>query len=165
MVCPVCQKAGINSEAIICPQCNSDLSQLHLLTRIESKLANWRKRNSILVIVLGTVITTLFILLLKPKTGNTTIGNSQKIARETIDSTEYYRNKYFVISHKIDSLNNVAGARAFINYKVKFGDNLSKIALMFYNDASKITKIAKDNGLKNANQIFVNQSLVIEIDK
>lgn len=165
MTCPICQKAGINDEAIICPQCNSDLSQLHLLTRMENKLANWRKRNSILVIVFSIVIISLIVILLYPKMDNTVIANSQKLLGENIDSTKYYRNKYFAVSQKIDSLNKIEEAKPFVNYKVKSGDNLSKIALMFYDDASMTNKIAEDNGLQNANWIITNQNLKIEILK
>src|ERR1017187_730163 len=122
MNCPICQKAGINDEAIICPQCNSDLSQLHLLTRMENKFANWRKRKSILIIVFSIVIIALIVILLYPKIDNTAIANTQKSSIENIDSTEYYRNKYFAVSHKIDTLNKIAEAKSFINYKVKSGD-------------------------------------------
>jgi len=165
MNCPICQKAGVNDESVICPQCNSDLSQFHLLTRMENKFTNWRKINSISLIVFIIVIIALIVLLLYPKMDNNTIANHQKSPRKTIDSTEYYRNKYFVVSHKIDSLNKIAEARSFINYKVKYGDNLSKIALMFYDDVGMAYTIAEDNKLKNANRIFVNQSLIIEIDQ
>jgi len=165
MTCPICQKAGINDEAVICPQCNSDLSQLHLLTRIENKFSNWRKRNSILVIVFSIVILSLIVILLYPKMDNTAIANSSKALSESIDSTNYYRKKYFAVSQKIDSLNKIEKDKAFINYKIKSGDNLSKIALMFYDDASMANKIAEDNGLQNANWIVANQNLKIEILK
>jgi hypothetical protein len=165
MTCPICQKAGINAAALICPQCNSDLSQFHLLTRMENKFANWRKRNSILLIIFSILIIALIVILLYPNMDNTPITNSQKSLNENIDSTEYYRNKYFAVSNKIDSLDKIVEPKSFINYKVKSGDNLSKIALMFYDDVGMTNKIAKDNGLKNANRLFVNQSLIIEIDK
>lgn len=165
MTCPICQKAGINAEALICPQCNSDLSQFHLLTRMENKFVNWRKRNSILVIIFSILIIGLIVILLYPNMDNTPIINSQNSQNKNIDSTEYYRNKYFAVSNKIDSLDKIVVPKSFINYKVKSGDNLSKIALMFYDDVGMTNKIAKDNRLKNANRLFVNQSLIIEIDK
>ena len=46
----------------------------------------------------------------------------------------------------------------YINYVVKKGDTLSKIAKEF---GTTYQKIAKDNNIKNPNKIYVGQKLVI----
>jgi len=46
-------------------------------------------------------------------------------------------------------------------YKVKAGDNLSKISKQFYGDANKYPTIAKANNIEDPNKIKVGQELII----
>ena len=46
-------------------------------------------------------------------------------------------------------------------YKIKRGDTLRGIALLFYNDPNKYTIIAEENKIKNPNSIKVGQVLII----
>ncbi len=51
------------------------------------------------------------------------------------------------------------------NYKIKSGDTLSKIAVLFFNDAQKYKLIAEVNNIKNPNSIQVGQVLRIPLDE
>lgn len=164
MICPICQKAGIRDESLNCPQCNSDLSQLQLIKQLENKFNNWKKVKSFILYGLSIIILALIgiILYLKINYTDTLIPNSNVV--NNTDSIEYYRYKYLSVSKEVESLKSVDSAKVYINYKVKKGDTLSKIALMFYNEVKMINKIASDNGLKDMNCITTNQILKIEFN-
>lgn len=163
MNCPICQKAGISDDAEFCPQCNSDLSQLVLLTQLESKLKLSNKRNMFLHICASVAIISLIggliFVYLKHNESMISIQNRTN----NIDSIEYYRDKYTIALQKVDSLQSVDMGEQYISYKVKNGDTLSEIALVFYNDVKMAKKIAEENRLNDINLLKVNQILKIEI--
>ena len=90
---------------------------------------------------------------------------TRNLVNNNSDSVKYYQQQYFNSLNKIDSIKNIPGTKAWITYKVRPGDNLSRIAIFFYNDISKASKIASDNKLKNMNLITTNQILKIEINE
>jgi hypothetical protein len=163
MNCPICQKAGISEDAQICPQCNSDLSQLSLLNKLENKIKLSAKRKFVLLIGSGIVIFALVSILyfFKVKFNETISKSPNKIFE--IDSLQYYKSKYISYMQIVDSLQNVQKGKWFVSYKVRNGDTLSKIALIFYNDTKLAKKLAEDNHLTDINFLAVNQTLRIEI--
>ncbi len=164
MVCPVCQKACINDEAQSCPQCNSDLSQLHLLARLENKFKSWKKIKSFFLFSSIVLIILLAVTLYSKMKIEKPIV-TRNISNDNSDSATYYRQQYKISLNIIDSIKNTSATKPLIKYKVRPGDNLSKIAILFYNDISKASKIASDNKLKNMNLITTNQILKIEINE
>lgn len=165
MICPVCEKAGINDDAAHCPQCNSDLSQLHLLTQLENKFRHAKRTNTIVFLCFSILMIALGIIFYV-KNNNGKYIPPTNISKANSDSTIFYREKYFLASQTIDSLKKISEPmETVLKYKVKRGDNLSKIALMFYGDVTKVNKIASDNNLKNLNLINQNQILEIKISK
>lgn len=163
MNCPICQKAGISDDAKFCPQCNSDLSQLVLLTQLESKLKVWNKRKLFLIIGGCLVIIGLVSVLVSNKLKINRLINNNQFETVNKDSLDYYRDKYVTTVLRVDSLRSLSSNKILFNYKVKKGDTLSKIALLFYGDINKADKIAEDNGLIDINLITINQILKIEI--
>ena len=165
MICPVCQKAGIRDEDLSCPQCNSDLSQLKLVTQLEFKIRKWKKKNTvlfsgftILVLILTTIIVYSQVSFKRESRLNSTMFNRP-------DSVEYYRQKYVSTLKEANDYKDSNLAKVYVNYRVKKGDNLSSLALIFYDDILLASKIATDNNLKNIDYISVNQILKIEIKK
>ena len=49
------------------------------------------------------------------------------------------------------------------SYIVKSGDNLSKIALLFYNDLEMYKKIEEDNNLESGDLLFPKDTLIINL--
>jgi hypothetical protein len=165
MICPVCKKAGIKEEDLICPQCNSDLSQLKLVSQLESKINKWKRRNYLLLSGVALLLIILTGIFLYTKV-NLTIQsrlNSSLIIKS--DSLAYYRHQYLTVSKEIDAIKDNGLAKVYINYRVKKGDNLSSIARIFYSDINLASKIAIDNNLNDMNHIYVNQILKIEVKK
>ena len=60
-----------------------------------------------------------------------------------------------------DLAHEITVAQGQQSYTVKPGDNLSKIAKLYYGDANQYQKIAKANGLSNPDLIKVGQTLQI----
>ena len=60
-----------------------------------------------------------------------------------------------------DLAHEITVAQGEQSYTVKPGDNLSKIAKLYYGDANQYTKIAKANGLSNPDLVKVGQTLQI----
>lgn len=167
MNCPICKKAGLADEALTCPQCNSDLSQFHLITSIENKLATINKIRIMTIFTLAIIVIgySVFYFATKKLENNNKNDSSTSTHKNLVDSTAFYRHKYFLASQTIDSLKNSKPSTTIIQYKVRAGDNLSTIAYKFYSDVSKARKLAQENELKNSNLIIVNQILKIEISK
>ena len=162
MICPICHKAGIEDNATICPQCDSDLSQYNLLTKLENKIRVRQKLKSFFLTGLTIIIIALVGVIIYIKSNYNIISTSNQNLLDTADSLSNYRQKYLTISQEIDSIRNIS-EKVYIDYKVKKGDNLSSLAFIFYDDSKKAEKIAIDNGLKNKDRIYVNQILIIEI--
>jgi hypothetical protein len=164
MICPICQKAGLTKDLIRCTQCNADLSQFHLLSKIEGRFSYWKK---IGLISIFCFLISLFVVisLFFNSTTNKMNDNRPVYVKTTFDSTTIYRNKYLIAIKKNDSLIAEKRLPTIIEYKVKYGDNLSAISYMFYQNIGKFEIIAERNKLSSPYTIYVNQVLKIEIDK
>ena len=165
MICPVCQKAGIRDEDRTCPQCNSDLSQLKLVTQLEFKIRKWKKKNTVLFSGFTLLILILITIIVYTKVSFNRESRFNSTMINRTDSVEYYRQKYISTLKEANDYKDSNLAKVYINYRVKKGDNLSSLALIFYDDIKLVSKIAEDNNLKNMDYISVNQILKIEIKK
>lgn len=162
MKCPVCQKVGISDESDYCPQCNSDLTQFKLINSLERKIVRNNKRKSLLNI--GLVLIALALASIKIistiNSRNSQINNPKVYE---YDSLNIYKQKYESVLLQIDSLLRLNSDSQYFYYTVKEGDNLSSLALLFYNDISKVEVIAAENGIDNINSIPVKKVLKLKI--
>lgn len=163
MVCPVCNKAGLEQDALKCPQCNSDLEQFHIVNRIEKGfLSSNRKRNLSLILVCLIMFLSIAIVYFITSTRQQKADHLD--SGNITDSTKLYKSKYMVATRQIDSLEQ---AKSFIviHYKVRQGDNLHTLAAMFYNDVTRASDLARENGLKNPDVILIGQMLKIKVTR
>ena len=149
--CPVCSKLGIPDyrvNQIRCPQCDSDLSSFHYT----AKLSSPKKRLILFPIVFGIAIAIgviIYSINLINKKDNI-IADKEALATTLTDSLLTLKGK------KSDStITHI--------YTVKFGDNCSKIAKLFYGEYSHYEKIEKENNLKRGDFIFPGQELIIKL--
>lgn len=156
--CPICNKAGLpdyTKTSIICPQCNSDLKSFLLLHSISTP----QKSKSITYLIIG------FALLAAVFSGLFLKTNSTK--NELVTKNTNLRNSNLFLSDSIIQLNNtikvLENKEITINYTVKKGDHLYKIAYFFYGDGSKCKQIGADNNLVQLNKLKVGQVLIIKI--
>ena len=163
--CPICNKAGLpdyTKNAVICPQCNSDLKAFMLLNSIsqpqKSKIGTY--------VIIGVSVLSIAIL------GMLLQSNSDK--KELIA-------KNFVLNDSISKIQNVniklgtqkkneqqpivENLDVSLKYKVKKGDYPYKIAEFFYNDGSKYKQIEADNNLKQPYTLQVGQILIIKLSQ
>lgn len=166
MNCPICQKAGLANEVTHCPQCNSDLTSFTLLEALEIKLNASRKTNWLNILgllAIGSLLTYTIFYFFSSKElirhDNTKLSLN---STNTIDSIKLYRTRLVLAEKEVDSLKQIKSFNS-IEYKVRQGETLSLIALIFYNDINRAEEIARLNNLNNPNLIKVNQVLKIQI--
>ncbi len=170
MTCPVCNHESIPSLATVCPSCSSNLVGLKLLNTLEEqyvdlvkdkmemagshfhenkvyeqRLARKKKWNLL-----------LWMLLLALPLGYYFCG-PQKIKKETAptvlqnDSLEIYKNRVaeneieiMALNRQLRAIESTMDVRE-IKYKVKEGDLLYDLGILFYNDTAAWYQIALDN--------------------
>jgi len=155
--CPVCSKNGLPNYTVIhtiCPQCNSDLKPYLLLHDISR-----RRMPKALSFTLGgvTIIAFVFaILYLISDSGKNQLARESSIVvSRTHDSIM-----------KTDAVNGTSSTltKEFsLQYKVRKGDCLSKIAQFYYNDWRKYRQIVIDNNLSTPYTLIIGQPLTIKI--
>lgn len=160
MTCPICQRGGLSAGTQSCPQCNSDLSSFSIIDKIETRLIARRK-----VMLVSGVSALVMVIVVVAFIRNRELRIETLASHDEptkIDSVPYYRNRLNTLLIEVDSLKRKS--IFVINYKVRPGDNLSRIAYLFYSDVNKADKIAKDNRLKNPDLIKVGEILKVKID-
>lgn len=162
--CPVCNKGGLPDFKIqqtICPQCNSDLTPYYLLTLVNRPKKN-RTRN---IVFAGFSLILLFMTLQYFSLRN----EKNKIAMEKMETERVFLDSIQslkVLAAKLPEMKNISSSQLeeiSITYTVKKGDNLSKIARIFYNDRGMYKKIGVDNKLDNSYFLQVGQRLTIKL--
>jgi uncharacterized membrane protein YvbJ len=167
MNCPVCDKSGLpdyNLNSVVCPQCNSDLSGFVQLEKSSIVYNKSVKRQKRLVVISVIVALVLILLLFMPRS-----KKQAEIIQAELQQKETIINKLSSeLSNKdeeIQILKRTNQETEEINfyYVVKKGDNLSKIAYLFYNDWEMYKKIQRDNNLKPGDLIMPKDKLIIKI--
>lgn len=166
MNCPICDKSGLpdfTSKPVICPQCNSDLKGFALLEKTNSVHINTvKKQKYIYSLLLVIVVLGFSVIVFFPSNTATElppiVQNNDSIidvleAKLEVKELEIIRLQSSVVETKETS---------FL-YIVKSGDNLSKIALLFYNDWEMYKKIEEDNNLESGNMLFPKDTLIINL--
>jgi nucleoid-associated protein YgaU len=158
--CPICNKAGLpdyTKNSTVCPQCNSDLKSFLLLHSIKNSKA------------IPYLVTIGFLLLTVVFSGLFLKTNSTKSELVTKNTNLTISN--LCLSDSIIQLNNTIvnttktteSKEVTINYTVRKGDYLYKIAHFFYGDGSKYTQIEADNDLVQPYTLNIGQVLTIKI--
>jgi hypothetical protein len=163
--CPVCNKSGLPDYRIqetVCPQCNSDLKPYLILNSIERGTRRYVRGILALAVVLSVITLLLYLMSVNKKDkmiddNLTNLG----IANDSINSLNRMINQY-----ELNQLSDSSPAKSitFI-YQVKSGDNLGKIAKLFFNDYRMYEKIAEDNNLNKPYLLAIGQPLTIKIEQ
>jgi len=162
--CPVCDKSGLENYIethVTCPQCNSDLKPYLLINKNLNN--NTSKILIFLVILLGlstVVLSGLYLNITKDlKYQN---ESSMTNINQYIDSLKTLR----LFSNQETSsspINNSHENYSDFIYIVKSGDNLSKIAKIFYGKPELYNKIVSDNNLAFPYSIGIGQKITIKL--
>jgi LysM repeat protein len=162
--CPICNKAGLpdyTKNSVICPQCNSDLKSFLLLHSISTH----KKNTATPYLIIGFSLLTVVFLGLFLQTNST--------KNELVTKSTNLINSNLCLSDSINQLNNTIvnianvteNKEITINYIVKKGDYLYKIAQFFYGDGNKYKQIEADNQLVQPYTLKVGQVLIIKISQ
>jgi nucleoid-associated protein YgaU len=156
--CPICNQAGLadyRTKHVICPQCNSDLKPYLLLNTI-SKIKNKDKINrfSLSCLVICCLILSFFLL----KNSYT----YHRIMAENMKNVQILQNSLNMYRSHDNSGNKLETNEIVINYKIKKGDSLWKIAKIYYGHGKLYKKIEEDNNLRKPYSLKVGQLLNIK---
>jgi len=164
--CPVCNKSGLpdyKTQEVTCTQCNSNLRAYMLL----SNICKPSKENSKVFLQISIVLLAISLLIIffwnNSEKSQTEIPSTvAQITSAKVDSSEYYKT---VIATLKDSFSRGKAQSAFeIEYKIRSGDCLSKIAYNFYGDWSKYSKIESDNNLVKPYRLIQGQIIKIKLE-
>lgn len=167
MNCPVCNKSGLpnfRSEPVVCPQCNSDLKGYMVLEKTNKthKTTIRKQRNlSVVAIFLIFIIAVVFILTSKQKSTLSVPVTTKQDSTINILQTRVLNQEQKIKELQTSNLNKQS---ADYKYVVKNGDNLSKLAYIFYNDWREFTRIEKDNNLTSGELIHPGDTLIIKLN-
>ena len=166
MNCPICNKSGLpdfTSKPVTCPQCNSDLKGFALLEKTNSVHNKTVKKQKYIysLLLIFVVLVFSFIVFFPSETTN----NLPPIIQNNDSIIEVLEAKLKVKELEINRLQSsvVETKETSFLYIVKSGDNLSKIALLFYNDWEMYKKIEEDNNLESGNLLFPRDTLIINL--
>lgn len=164
--CPVCNKSGLpdyKTQEVTCPQCNSNLRAYLLLSNLSIPSAgNSKSFLPVSIVVLAISLLVIFFWNNSEKTKTEIPGTVPKIISAKIDSSDYYKSVITTLKDSISKVKTQSGIE--IEYKIKRGDCLSKIAYNFFGDWSKYTKIESDNNLVKPYKLAQGQIIKIKIE-
>ncbi len=167
MNCPVCNKSGLpnfRSEPVVCPQCNSDLKGYMVLEKTNKthKTTIRKQRNiSVVALFLIFIVAVVFILSARQKTIVSTPVTNNQDSTINVLKKEILNQEQKIKELQATNLNKQSTA---YKYVVKNGDNLSKLAYIFYNDWQEYTRIEKDNNLTSGELIHPGDILIIKLN-
>lgn len=163
--CPICDKGGLpnyKSQHTICPQCNVDLKPYLLLNSI----AVFKPKNKNRVTLFLSVLTILSLLMLVVLLHNNELRkNDVTAANQTILALKDSLSKLTSMNTNDQEFKEpiIPEKNVTIAYKVKPGDCLSKVAVIFYDDWSMYKKIGLDNNITAPYHLGVGQTLIISL--
>ena len=164
--CPVCNKSGLpdyKTQEVTCPQCNSNLRAYLLLNNLSKpSTGNSKSFLPISIVVLAISLLVIFFWNKSDKTKTEIPVTTPQITSAKIDSSEYYKSVIITLKDSISKVKTQSGIE--IEYKIKRGDCLSKIAYNFFGDWSKYTKIESDNNLVKPYKLAQGQIIKIKIE-
>ena len=162
--CPICNKAGLpdyTKNAVICPQCNSDLKAFSLLNSISKPQKS--KIGMFVIMSISLLSIALLGLFLKSNSERKELITKNVILNDSIAKIQIVN----VANEKEETKTQPIAENqdVTVNYVVKKGDYPYKIAQFFYNDGSKYKQIEADNNLVQPYTLKVGQVLTIKISQ
>jgi hypothetical protein len=164
--CPVCKKSGLPDykiQEVTCPQCNSNLRAYLLLSNI-SKPSTEQSKTFLPISIVVLAISLLVIFYWNKFEENQTEipATVEQITSTKMDSSNYYKSLIATLKDSISKVKTIGSIE--IEYKIKKGDCLSKIADNFFGDWSKYQKIEIDNNLVKPYKLTQGQIIKIKMD-
>lgn len=121
-----------------------------------------KQRNlSVVAIFLIFIIAVVFILTSKQKSTLSVPVTTKQDSTINILQTRVLNQEQKIKELQTSNLNKQS---ADYKYVVKNGDNLSKLAYIFYNDWQEYTRIEKDNNLTSGELIHPGDTLIIKLN-
>lgn len=158
-ICPICGQAGLadyKTQLTTCPQCNSDLKAYLLLNSIQKKPRS--KSNIVLLSILGIcIIIPVFYIFYNINTQNKVMENYGLKFKTLEDSLSNYRTG----KSTFENLNN----ELIFKYKIRKGDCLWKIAVVFYGNGQKYKLIEQENNLQKPYKLKIGQQIKIKLNQ
>lgn len=165
--CPVCGKAGISNfrkEAVVCPQCNSDLTTFMLLNRLGSD--NQKTKGLLLYIVVVAIILITGGVIAKYLETEKKASQQTTTIRLYEDSLNSLATSLAGLSSHVPSnVKQDSIGQSYFMYSVKKGDFTIKIARIFFNDWRKYKEIEQDNNLVEPYHLHKGDVLKIRINQ
>jgi len=173
MNCPICQFTNLKGDEITCPNCNSDLQFLNQI-RITSESV--RKERLLIILIsialLLSVASTIFLYvkarsiidaaygeIIQLRADNAAMRNTISELNLKLSNTTLLQVDNKDLEEKDTKISiKPEGATEYI---VLEGDNLWKIAIKFYGDGFKFSKIETDNKIADPSVIVVGTTLII----
>ena len=165
--CPVCGKAGISdfrNEAVVCPQCDSDLKAFLLLNRLGSGAQKPGRYMPFVVIAALILITGGAIVKYLEATRTANWQAASLLFYE--DSLKTLKTKPSVLVSSVPTtVKRDSVGHAYFVYRVKKGDFTMRIARLFYNDWRRYKEIEQDNNLVEPYHLHKGDALKIRINQ
>lgn len=145
MNCPICNKKDIPTKSKTCPQCDSDLSIYQIINELELPKKPVNNIHAIYITII-IIISIVYFILSETNSRNKRLvnGNNKNISSEIISNTD----KKGINENEN---NNLFKNQNVFRIKVRNGDNLWKLARMYYGNGLKYKEIMNQNKLENEN--------------
>jgi nucleoid-associated protein YgaU len=178
MECPICDKAGLPENAMICPQCDSDLSGFILIQKVatqkqlsekqrlelkqELQKNKIQKRNVLL-------LSSAFILLLfctslwlwSDEKGTSPLSPYEQFKTDSL--VNLIEEKEALIYQTKEENEALKSQKGQLKYVVKEGDYLIKISRFFYGDEEHYLDIIQENNLQDNAALLVGDTLILNL--
>jgi LysM repeat protein len=165
--CPVCGKAGISDfrkEAVVCPQCNSDLKMFMLLNRLGSDSP--KPKGYIMFIVIAAILLITGGAIAKYLEVEKKASQQSTTLQLYKDSLKTLVMKQPVLASPVpNKVKQDTIGHSYFVYTVKKGDFTMRIARIFYNDWRKYKEIEQDNNLVEPYHLHKGDVLKIRINQ
>jgi hypothetical protein len=184
MECPVCKTITSNEDQKKCNVCGTDLGIFSLIDKIEMNSGRLKRTNALLLIFLILLVAAAFAYYFfytdhnqtRLETDMETIRQQQIEIQNLTNEKQVLMASVIELRKEIQQLNNKIEEMALqanaaqttptpvfreIIHVVKRGESLQRIALKYYGNGDEYERIMRDNNIRNANHIKVNQRLKI----
>jgi hypothetical protein len=162
MNCPICKKADIGPNPLVCPQCEMDLRVFQNIEQLRHSIVpdyfGIIKKNTVILVTLAILCLFSFaVIYLIVKN----INNTKYIVQ--LESQIKLNKNATTIDKSIRFSNNNLNKHSFFSYKVKKRDSLWDISKFFYGTGNKYLKVMEANSLISYD-LIIGQILLIPND-
>jgi nucleoid-associated protein YgaU len=184
MECPVCKTIASKEDQQKCAVCATDLGIFSLIDRIEKNSRRLKRTNALLIvtlIVLAAASVAYYYFdtdhdQTRQKSDMETIRQQQIEIQNLTNEKQVLMASMIELRKEIQQLNNKIEEMTLqanaaqttptpvfreIIHVVRRGESLQRIALKYYGNGDEYKRIMRDNNIRNANHIKVNQRLKI----